>query len=283
MASADLSGPSPEHPGRFPVTSLGRGFAAAVHPVTSQTVATDAQGLNAGEVRIPTGDEEIPAYRARPGKSGTFPVVLVVQEIFGVHEYIKDVCRRFAKLDYCAIAVEMFARQGDVSKLLDIQDIRKVVAQVPDAQAMSDLDAAAAWAVHESNGDPTRLLITGFCWGGRIAWLYAAHNPALKAAGAWYGRLEGDRTQLTPQHPIDVAGALQAPVLGLYGGQDNGIPLDSVERMRASLKAAGSPSAILVYPDAQHAFHADYRPNYNPEAANDGWEKLLSWFRKYGD
>jgi len=237
--------------------------------------------LTASEVRVPAGDVEIPGYRARPNQSGKFPVVLVVQEIFGVHEYIKDVCRRFAKLGYCAIAVEMFARQGDVSKLASIDEIRKIVARVPDAQVMSDLDAAVAWAVKESSGDPDRVVLTGFCWGGRVAWLYAAHNPALKAAGAWYGRLEGDRTPLMPRHPIDVAGSLRAPVLGLYGGKDAGIPLDSVERMRAALKAAGNPSEIIVYPEAGHAFHADYRPSYDPEAAKDGWNKLTAFFEKH--
>ena len=220
--------------------------------------------------------------------------MLVVQEIFGVHDYIKDVCRRFAKLGYCAVAVEMFARQGDVSQLKDVSDIRKIVAKVPDAQVMNDLDAAAAWAIKESNGDPARLTITGFCWGGRIAWLYAAHNQALKAAGAWYGRLEGERTEKTPRHPIDVAGELQAPVLGLYGGMDAGISLDSVDRMRDALQTAAIfggrtvtkdatiSSEIVVYPDAGHAFHADYRPSYNRDAAEDGWRRLLAWFAKYG-
>ena len=174
-----------------------------------------------------------------------------------------------------------FARQGDVSKLTSIDEIREIVARVPDAQVMSDLDAAVAWAVKESSGDPGRVVLTGFCWGGRVAWLYAAHSTALKAAGAWYGRLEGDRTLLTPRHPIDVAGSLRAPVLGLYGGKDAGIPLDSVERMRAALKAAGNPSEIIVYPEAGHAFHADYRPSYDPEAAKDGWNKLTAFFEKH--
>jgi len=217
-------------------------------------------------------------------KSGkSFPVVLVVQEIFGVHEHIKDVCRRFAKLGHLAVAPELYARQGDVSKLTNIQDvISKVVSKVPDAQVMSDLDAAVDWAGKTGKGDVSRLGITGFCWGGRIVWLYAAHSPKLKAGVAWYGRIVGQANQLQPKHPIDVAGSLKAPVLGLYGGKDQGIPLDTVEQMRAALKAAGNPSEIVVYPEAGHGFNADYRPGYDQEAAQDGWKRLQQWFKKYG-
>jgi carboxymethylenebutenolidase len=207
----------------------------------------------------------------------------VVQEIFGVHEHIKDVCRRFAKLGYMSVAPELYARQGDVSKLTDIQEIiAKVVGKVPDAQVMSDLDAATDWVEKSGKGDTRRLGITGFCWGGRIVWLYAAHSSKLKASVAWYGRLAGQASELQPKHPIDIAGSLQAPVLGLYGGKDQGIPLQTVEQMRAALKAAGSPAEIVVYPDAGHGFNADYRPSYNKEAGEDGWKRLQQWFKKYG-
>ena len=255
----------------------------AVLPVSAETIATDTEGLEAGDVSIPTADSRIPAYRAMPKSGKSFPVVLLVQEIFGVHEHIKDICRRFAKLGYMAVAPELYARQGDVSKLTDIQEIiAKVVSKVPDAQVMSDLDAATDWAAKSGKGDTRRLGITGFCWGGRITWLYAAHNPKLKAGVAWYGRLVGQASALQPKYPIDIAGSLHAPVLGLYGGKDQGIPLDTVEQMRAALKAAKNPSEIVVYPDAGHAFNADYRPSYNQEAAEDGWKRLQQWFKKYG-
>ena len=267
----------------FVVTSLAAGFAAAARPVTAQTVVTtDSDGLVAGEVKIPAGGGEIPGYRAMPSSGKSFPVVLVVQEIFGVHEHIRDVCRRFAKLGHLAVAPELFARQGDVSKIGDAQEIvSTVVSKVPDAQVMSDLDAAVAWA-GKSGGDVAKLGITGFCWGGRIVWLYAAHSPRLKAGVAWYGRLIGPTTELQPKNPIDVVRDLKAPVLGLYGGADQGIPPESIEQMRAALKAAGKPSEIVVYPDAPHGFFADYRPSYRPEAAKDGWKRLLEWFQKHG-
>lgn len=267
---------------RMMATGLAAGFALAVQPVSAATVTTSEAGLTAGEVKIPTADAEIPAYRAMPAKGGPFPVVLVVQEIFGVHEHIRDICRRFAKLGYLAIAPELYARQGDVSKLKTIDEIRGIVSQVPDAQVMSDLDAAVEFAKETGKGDITRLGITGFCWGGRIVWLYAAHSKQLKAGVAWYGRLVGDKSQLTPQHPLDVAAHLQAPVLGLYAGKDQGIPLDTVEQMREALKAAKAAGEIVVYPDAQHGFHADYRPSYNEKDAKDGWTRLLAWFKKYG-
>jgi carboxymethylenebutenolidase len=267
----------------FVVTSLAAGFALAVQPVTAQTNTTDASGLVADEVKIPVVDGEIPAYRAMPAKGGPFPVVLVVQEIFGVHEHIKDVCRRFGKLSYVAVAPELYARQGDVSKMTNINEIiSQVVSRVPDAQVMSDLDAAVAWAGKSSQGNTSRLGITGFCWGGRIVWLYAAHNPKLKAGVAWYGRLVGQSDELHPKNPVDLAASLKAPVLGLYGGSDPGIPVETVEQMRAALKAANSPSEIIVYPDTPHAFHADYRPSYRPQQAQDGWRRLQEWFKKYG-
>ncbi len=267
----------------FVVTTLAAGFALAVQPVAAETIMTETTGLIAGEVRIPTGDGVIPAYRAMPAGKHAFPVVLVVHEIFGVHEYIKDVCRRMAKLGHLAVAPELFARQGDVSKMPDITDIlSKVVAKVPDGQVMSDLDATVGWAVTTGAGDVSKLGITGFCWGGRIVWLYAAHSSKLTAGVAWYGRLAGAPNQLQPRHPIDVAGSLKAPVLGLYAEDDAGIPLDTVEQMRRALQGAGSPSEIIVYPGAPHGFHADYRPSYRKEAAADGWQRLQKWFERHG-
>jgi carboxymethylenebutenolidase len=265
------------------VTSLAAGFALATQPVAAETtIKTDTQGLEAGEVKIKTQDVEIPAYRAMPQAGGPFPVVLVVQEIFGVHEHIKDVCRRLAKLGYFAIAPELYARQGDVSKLKSIDEIRPIVAKVPDAQVMSDLDATVAFAKESGKGNVDKLAITGFCWGGRITWLYTAYNPNVKAGVAWYGRLVGDVTDLTPKNPVDVAADLKAPVLGLYGGADQGIPLDTIEKMRAACKAAGKTCEIVVYDGAPHAFHADYRPSYREEPAKDGWARLVAWLKKNG-
>ena len=265
---------------RFLVSSLAAGFALAVRPVSAQTITTDLDGLAAGEVNIPVADGAIPAYWASPATGSGLPVVLVVQEIFGVHEHIKDVCRRLAKLGYLAIAPELYARQGDVSQLTDIGQILTIVRQVPDAQVMQDLDATLGWAEQSGKGRADRAAVTGFCWGGRIVWLYAAHNPQLRAGIAWYGRVVGDTTELSPQQPIDVAAGLHAPVLGLYGGADSGIPLDGVERMRAALQAADAPanrSQIIVYPDTPHGFHADYRPSYRKDQATDGWNRLQAW------
>ncbi len=267
----------------FVVTTLATGFAMAVRPVSAQTITTDTTGLEAGEVQIPVKDGQMPAYRAMPAEGKSFPVVLVVQEIFGVHEHIKDICRRLAKLGYLAIAPELYARQGDVSKMENIQEIiRTVVSKVPDAQVMSDLDATVAWAERSGKGDTSRMGITGFCWGGRIVWLYSAHNPKLKAGVAWYGRLVTTTDELHPKNPIDLAGSLKAPVLGLYGGADQGIPVESVEKMRAALKEANSPSEIVLYPDTPHGFYADYRPTYRKDQAADGWKRMLEWFKKNG-
>ena len=267
----------------FVVTTLATGFALATQPVSAQTITTDSADLIAGEVKIPVSDGQIPAYRAMPDKGSSFPVILVVQEIFGVHEHIKDMCRRFAKLGHVAVAPELYARQGDVSKITNINEIiSTVVSKVPDAQVMSDLDATAAWAKKSSKGDVNKLGITGFCWGGRIVWLYAAHSPQLKAGVAWYGRLVGAPDELHPTHPVDIAAKLKAPVLGLYGGKDTGIPLDTVEKMREAVKAAGGKSEIVVYPDAGHGFNADYRPGYDKNAAQDGFRRLQEWFKKYG-
>jgi carboxymethylenebutenolidase len=267
----------------FVVTSLAAGFALAVQPVSADTITTDTTGLMAGEVKVPVKDGEIPAYRAMPDKGGPFPTVLVVQEIFGVHEHIKDICRRLAKLGYFAIAPEMYARQGDVSGLTNFQDILKIVQKVPDAQVMSDLDAAVAYAKATGKADTAKLAITGFCWGGRIVWLYAAHNPALKTGVAWYGRLKGDKTELQPAYPIDLAAKIKAPILGLYGASDQGIPVATVDQMREALKAAGNTaSEIVVYPDTPHAFFADYRPSYRKDQAEDGWKRLQAWLKANG-
>ncbi|MHB8667617.1 MAG: dienelactone hydrolase family protein [Burkholderiales bacterium] len=280
--------PGPVAPGEFTrrdfiVTMLAAGFAAAVRPVAAQTVIhTDSQGLFAGEVRIPVSGGQMPAYRAMPDKGTNFPIVLVVQEIFGVHEHIRDICRRLAKVGYLAVAPELYARQGDVSKMTDAQEIlNNVVAKVPDEQVMSDLDATAAWAAG-NNGNGAKLGITGFCWGGRIVWLYAAHNRKLKAAVAWYGRLTGDLDAMHPKQPLYLVKSLKAPVLGLYGAADQSIPLAIVKMMQDELKAAKSPSQILVYPDAPHGFNADYRPSYRQGPAQDGWKRMLEWFRQHG-
>jgi carboxymethylenebutenolidase len=264
------------------VSSLTAGFAIAVQPISAKVITTDRMGIMAGEVKIPVIDGTIPAYRAMPILGKNFPVVLVIQEIFGVHAYIQDVCRRLAKLGYLAIAPEMFYRQGDVSKLTDIAQIRQIVSKVPDDQVLSDLDATVAWAGKSSKGDTQKLGITGFCWGGRITWLYAAHNYNVKAGVAWYGRLVGESTTLTPKHPVDIAKNIQVPVLGLYGGKDTGIPLDTVEQMRDRLTGCSTNSEIIVYPEAPHAFHADYRPSYRQQDAEDGWKRLQNWFKKNG-
>ena len=267
----------------FVAGSLAAGFALAVQPVSAQTmITTDTTGLAAGEVQITTGNGDIPAYRAMPAGGKALATILVVQEIFGVHEHIKDVCRRFAKAGYLAIAPEMYYRQGDVSKLKDNKEIFSVVvSKVPDAQVMSDLDAALAWAA-KNGGDGKRIGITGFCWGGRITWLYTAHNKNVKAGVAWYGRLVGDASDMTPKHPLDLVDQINAPVLGLYGGADAGIPNDTVDKMNAALKEKGKPSMIHLYPDTPHAFHADYRPSYRKAQADDGWKRATEWFKKHG-
>jgi carboxymethylenebutenolidase len=262
------------------VSTLGAGFALAVQPVSAQTIATDAKGLTAGEVRIPVKGGEIPAYRAMPADGKDLPLILVVQEIFGVHEHIRDVCRRLAKLGFMAVAPELYARQGDVSKLTDMKEIFAIVEKVPDMQVMHDLDDTMSWS-RKNGANVTQLGITGFCWGGRIVWLYCAHNPMVAAGVAWYGRLEGQTNDLRPTFPVDIAPTLKVPVLGLYGGADTGISQESVEKMRESLKTAGSKSQIIVYPDTPHAFFADYRPSYRRQAAEDGWKRLQEWFSTY--
>jgi carboxymethylenebutenolidase len=269
--------------------ALGTTFALAVQPVQAQTmITTPTDGLTAGVVKVKTKDgKEMDAYRAMPATGQGFGTILVVQEIWGVHAHIADICRRFAKAGYYAIAPELYFRQGDPKTIPEVPKIlSEIVAKVPDAQVMSDFDSTVAFAKGEGKADTAKLGITGFCWGGRIVWMYDAHNPAVKAGVAWYGPLVRPGTELQPKNPIDIVKDLHGPVLGLYGGADTGIPADSVEKMRAALKAAGTPAAtkseIVVYPDTPHAFNADYRPSYRKEAAEDGWKRALAWFKANG-
>ncbi|MDP2369264.1 dienelactone hydrolase family protein [Rhodoferax sp.] len=267
-------------------TALGVGYAAAASPIMAQTaIKTSADGLSTGEVSYEVAGFKVPAYYAAPqGKTTGLPVVLVVQEIFGVHEYIADTCRRFAKAGYLAIAPELYARQGDPTQYGEIAKlVAELVDKVPDGQVMADLDGAVKWA-GANGGDLAKVAITGFCWGGRITWLYAAHGP-VKAAVAWYGRLVGQTSDRTPRHPVDVAAKLNGPVLGLYGAADGGIPLDTVDKMKAALAAgnqAARASQFVVYPDTPHAFHADYRPSFRKGPAEDGWARALAWFKTHG-
>ena len=284
----DISDSNPPALGRrefFATSIFAAGmFAAAVTPISAQTrITTDNQGLIEGEVKIPVADGEIPAYRAMPDtKNKKFPVVLVIHEIFGVHEWIQDVSRRFAKLGYMAVAPALYARQGDVKTIKEIRELqRDIFSKIPDAQAMSDLDATVAWA-KKNSGNTKKLSITGFCWGGRITWLYAAHNRDVDAGAAWYGRLvPGEqKNPVQPTMPLDIAKDLKVPVIGFYGGLDRGIPVDTVQRMQDELKKGKSKSEIVVYPNADHGFHADYRATFNKEASEDAWKKLQDWFRK---
>jgi carboxymethylenebutenolidase len=254
-----------------------------VLPVCAQTmIKTDTVGLTAGEVSIDVNGQKIPVYRAQPEGKTNLPVVLVVSEIFGVHEHIADIARRLAKQGYLALAPELFVRQGDAKSYSSIPDLMKdVIAKVPDAQVMGDLDACVAWAKN-NGGNVDKLGITGFCWGGRIVWLYAAHNPNVKAGVAWYGRLVGDKTPLTPTQPVDIAASLKTPVLGLYGGKDAGIPLDTIEKMKAELAKGSSKSEFVVFPNSGHAFNADYRSSYVEADAKEGWKRCLEWFKAHG-
>ena len=266
----------------FVMTSLITGFALSVQPVSAETITTDTNGLDVGEVKVPTADGSIPAYRAMPAQGGPFPTVLVVQEVFGVHEHIKDLCRRLAKAGYYAIAPELYARQGNPAEISDVQElIQKIVVKVPTDQVMSDLDAAAAYAKASGKADTTKLAVTGFCWGGWATWMYSAHNPNLKAAVAWYG---SDRkpSELTPKNPLDIAADVKCPVLALHGGADQSIPQDTIEKRQAACKAAGKTCEFKIYPDTPHGFNADYRPSYRAEAAKDGWAKMLAWFKDHG-
>ena len=270
--------------------ALGVGYAAAAAPIMAQTaIKTSSDGLDTGEGVYKVGDFSVPFFRAAPKGKKNLPVVLVIHEIFGVHEYIADTCRRLAKAGYMAIAPELFARQGDPTMYGNMAKlISEVVSKVPDAQVMADLDGAVAWA-GANGGNTAKVGITGFCWGGRVTWLYAQHSPKLKAGVAWYGRLVGNSSALTPKHPLDLAAQTKAPVLGLYGGEDTGIPLTTVNQMKDALAEAGkagnkaaAQSEFVLYRDAPHAFHADYRPSYRADAAKDGFERLLAWFKAKG-
>ncbi len=264
------------------MTGLISGFTLATTRVEAQVVHTDAAGLDAGETRIPTTEGELPAYYARPSGAGPFPTVLVIEEIFGVHEYIKDTCRRLAKLGYLAVAPELYARLGDLSEMTDVNAIiRDVISKAPDGRLMQDLDSTAAWAA-SNKGDPARLAVTGFCRGGRNVWMYDAHNPALKAAVAWYGPIKGQPSPIQPTNPGDVAGDIHASLLGMYGGQDTGIAVPDVQAAAAKARAAGKTVEVVVFADAPHGFHADYRPSYRKADAEDGWARMLAWFKKYG-
>ena len=266
----------------FVTTSLITGFALSVQPVSAETITTDTKGLDAAEVKVPVKDGTIPAYRAMPDKGGPFPTVLVVQEVFGVHEHIKDLCRRLAKLGYFAIAPELYARQGDPSKYTDIPAlVSEIVVKVPTEQVMSDLDATEAYAKSTGKADTAKLAVTGFCWGGWATWMYAAHNPDLKAAVPWYG---SDRkiSDIIPKNPVDIAGSVKCPVLAFYGGQDQSIPQETVDKRQAACKAAGKTCEAKVYPDAPHGFNADYRPSYRSDDAKDAWARMLAWFKEHG-
>jgi len=264
----------------FVVTSLATGFALSVKPAKA-TITTDTDGLNAGEVKIPVADGEIPAYRAEPAKPGPHPVVIVIEEIFGVHEHIKDLCRRLAKLGYLAVAPELYARIGDVVHMEKIDDVIAAVNKLHDDQAYSDLDATIAWA-GKNGGQLDHLGITGFCRGGRMVWMYAVHNPRVKAAVAWYGPLDGKKNEAFPANPIDVVDQLKVPVLGLYGGRDTGITKDQIDAMKAKIAADGIKAEFIIYLTAEHGFNADYRPSYNIDAATDGWRRMLEWFKANG-
>jgi carboxymethylenebutenolidase len=267
----------------FFVTTLATGFAVAAQPALAQVITTDTKGLMAGEVQVPVADGKIPAYRAVPNKPGKYPVMLVVQEIFGVHEHIKDMCRRYAKMGYYAIAPEMFARQGDVSKMTDIgQILSEVVSKVPDAQVCADLDAAVAFAKASGHADASRVGLVGWCWGGRTAWVYANHNPKLKAAVAYYGLLSGMKSDIKPADPIDLAANMKVPVLGLYAGSDSYIKADVVDQMRAGIAKSGSGSEIVVFPNVNHGFNADYRPTYDKGAATYAQKLASEWFHDHG-
>jgi carboxymethylenebutenolidase len=266
----------------FVVGTLATGFALAVLPVSAETITTDSHGLVTGEVTIPVSGGSIPGYRAMPATGGLFATVVVVHEIFGVHEHIKDICRRLAKLGYFAVSPYLFSREGDVTRMADLKAILDIVNQVPDKQVARDLDATVRWAESTKSANIARLGITGFCWGGRQVWLYAAYNPALTAGVAWYGPLQRPKTAASPDNPIDLVGKMNAPILGLYGGADEGIPVAQIDAMRAALKAAGKPSEIVIYPDTPHGFNADYRPSYRPVQAADGWKRMRAWFKQHG-
>ncbi len=263
--------------------SLSAGFCAAVSPVWAQTIATSTEGLVAGEVKVPSGGVDIPAYRAAPEGPGPFPTVLVIHEIFGVHEHIKDICRRFAKLGYYAIAPELFARQGDASKEQDIHKLSmNIIDKTPDDEVTQDLDATLDFAAKSGAADMSRAAVVGFCWGGRQTWLYAAHKSGLKCGVAWYGPLEVPHDAARPENALDIADRLKFPVLGLYGGLDRVITQPQIAAMEAKLAAAGGSSRIIVYGDAGHAFFADYRPSYVKADAEASWKEATAWLKAHG-
>jgi carboxymethylenebutenolidase len=265
----------------FVMTSLVTGFAISMQPVSAETITTDSAGLEAGEVKVKTKDGEMPAYRAMPDKGGPFPTVIVIQEAWGVHEHIKDICRRLAKAGYYAIASELWARQGNAGAAKDIDETRKIMNSVPTEQVMSDLDATVAYAKASGKADTAKLAVTGFCWGGFATWMYATHNPGLKAAAAWYGS-DRAKSELVPKNPIDVIAGLKCPVLALYGGKDQSIPQDVIDKRQEACKAAGKTCEVKVYPEAPHGFNADYRPSYRADDAKDAWNQMLAWFKKNG-
>ena len=266
----------------FVMTSLISGFTLATQRAEAQAIQTDTAGIDAGETQIPVKDGNLPAYYARPATSTGFPVVLVNEEIFGVHEYIKDTCRRLAKLGYMAVAPELYARIADLSKMTDIpQIVSGVISKKPDDEMFSDLDATLDWAA-KNKGSATAIAETGFCRGGRNTWLYATHNANLKAAVAWYGPIKGATSEIQPKVVLDVADKLKCPLLGLYGEKDTGIAVPDVKEAEAKARAAGKTVEIVVYPDAPHGFHADYRPSYRQADAEDGWKRMLDWFKRYG-
>ena len=287
----DCSRPEREIAGleRYPVSrrdvlasGLIAGLTLATTRVEAQVITTDTVGLRAGEVRVLVGGNEVPAYCAKPDHGGPFPIVLVIEEIFGVHHYIQDICRRLAKVGYLGIAPEIYWRFPDLGTMTSSSEIvRQVIMKTPDADVMHDLDGAASWAAAHG-GDLRRLAVIGFCRGGRDVWLYAAHNPDLRAAVAWYGPLGGTPSVIQPKTALDVAGDIHCPLLGLYAGQDSSSTPQQIAAAEVKAKAAGRTVQIIVYPDAPHGFHADYRPSYRKADAEDGWKRMLAWLRRYG-
>ena len=258
------------------------GFAIAATPVAGQIITTPTEGLATAEAKVPAGDFQVPIYEARPAAAGRYPVVLVLPEAWGMHEHIKDVTRRFAREGFLSITLEPYARDGGVMHLPDQASVMRVINAVPDARVMGDLDAIVAYAKQHAAALPERIGVTGFCRGGTYTLLFTTHSREVKAAVAWYGQIKPAKTLgIRTAGPLDLAGQITAPLLGLYGDADQGIPVADVREMEAALKAAGKTAEFVVYPGAPHAFHADYRPSYRPEAARDGWSRCVAWFNKY--
>ena len=258
------------------------GFAIAANPVAGEVITTPTSGLTVADGKVPSGDFQVPIYEARPATAGKYPVVLVIPEVFGMHEHIKDVTRRFARENFLSITFEPYAREGGVLHLPDIESVRKVVDRVPDARVMGDLDALVAYAKKHPAGQVDRIGVTGFCRGGMYTLLFSAHSREMKAAVPWYGQLRPAKTPgIRAAGPLDVAAQINSPVLGLYGEVDLGIPVADVKEMEATLKAAGKTAEFVIYPGAPHAFFADYRPSYREGAAKDAWGRCIAWFNKY--